>query len=191
MFRHPLPLKAVTGTSTDIMNRKKIISLILLAALIATSVYYFYPEQKLPADATIDKLVVLKSERQLMAYANGKLIKTYKIALGRTPVGAKEIEGDRKTPEGYYIINDKNPNSAYHKNLGISYPNAEDIKHAENLGRSPGGAIKIHGLRNGTSLIGKLHRWLDWTQGCAAVTDEEIDELYDAVAIGTPIEIRP
>ncbi|GAB3533104.1 hypothetical protein GCM10027443_17940 [Pontibacter brevis] len=173
------------------MNRKKILGFITVAAFIATSVYYFYPEQKLPAGTTIDKLVVVKSERQLIAYSDGQLIKTYSVALGRIPEGDKEYEGDKKTPEGIYIINDKNPNSAYHKNLGVSYPNADDISHAKSFGKSPGGDIKIHGLRNGTGFISKFHRWFDWTQGCVAVTDDEMDELYDAVAIGTPIEIRP
>lgn len=173
------------------MTRKKTIGFIAIAAFAATTIYYFYPEQKLPAGTKIDKLVVLKSERQLLTYSDGQLVKAYTVALGRIPEGDKEYEGDKKTPEGSYIINDKNPNSSYNKNLGISYPNPDDIKHAKTLGKSPGGAIKIHGLRNGTSLIGKFHRWMDWTQGCAAVTDEEIDELYNTVAIGTPIEIRP
>lgn len=173
------------------MTRKKIIGFIAVAALIAASVYYFSPEPQLPAGTKINKLVVLKSERKLLAYADGKLMKTYTIALGRTPVGDKEYEGDKRTPEGSYTINDKNPNSAYHKNLGVSYPNAENIRHAKSLGKSPGGNIKIHGLRNGTGSISKFHRLFDWTLGCMAVTDNEMDELYDAVPIGTPIEIRP
>ena len=174
-----------------LMTRKKIISFIAVAALIAASVYYFYPETNFPAGTKIDELIVLKSERKLLAYSNGKLIKTYTIALGRSPEGDKEYEGDKKTPEGTYTINDKNSRSAYHKNLGISYPNADDIRHAKSLGESPGGAIKIHGLRNGTGIISKFHRWFDWTMGCVAVTDKEMDELYDAVPVGTPIEIRP
>ncbi|SFH40544.1 L,D-transpeptidase catalytic domain [Pontibacter chinhatensis] len=156
----------------------------------AVTVYYFYPEPELPAGTEIDKLVVLKSERKILAYSDGKLMKTYTIALGRTPVGDKEYEGDKKTPEGRYYINDKNPNSAYHKNLGVSYPNEDDIRHARSLGKSPGGDIKIHGLRNGTGFISKFHRWWDWTLGCLALTDNEMDELYSAVPVGTPIEIR-
>lgn len=165
--------------------------LLVIVVSFALSAYYLYPESELQQGTQIDRLVVYKSERRLLAYSNGKLIKTYTIALGRTPFGDKEYEGDCKTPEGLYTINDKNPNSGYHKNLGISYPNADDTEQAKRLGKSPGGAIKIHGLRNGTSLIGKFHRWMDWTQGCLAVTDEEINELYKAVAVGTPIEIKP
>ncbi|WP_276497901.1 L,D-transpeptidase family protein [Pontibacter litorisediminis] len=153
--------------------------------------YNLFPEQELTPGTAIDRLIVYKSERKLLAYADNQLVKTYTISLGRKPDGRKEFEGDRRTPEGTYTINDKNPNSAYHKNLGISYPSADDIAHAKKLGKPVGGAIKIHGLRNGTSVIGKLHRWADWTQGCIAVTNDEISELYEAVAVGTPIEIHP
>ncbi|WP_092105795.1 L,D-transpeptidase family protein [Pontibacter chinhatensis] len=172
------------------MTRKKIFGFTAVVAFMAVTVYYFYPEPELPAGTEIDKLVVLKSERKILAYSDGKLMKTYTIALGRTPVGDKEYEGDKKTPEGRYYINDKNPNSAYHKNLGVSYPNEDDIRHARSLGKSPGGDIKIHGLRNGTGFISKFHRWWDWTLGCLALTDNEMDELYSAVPVGTPIEIR-
>ena len=103
----------------------------------------------------------------------------------------KEFEGDKKTPEGLYINNDKNPNSGYHKNLGISYPKKDNIENAKRLGKPTGGDVKIHGLRNKTGFISKFHRWSDWTLGCIAVTDEEIDELYNAVKIGTKIEIKP
>jgi murein L,D-transpeptidase YafK len=120
-----------------------------------------------------------------------QLVKTYKISLGKQPIGVKEFNGDKKTPEGLYLINDKNPNSRYHKNLGISYPNKDNIEDAKRLGKHPGGAVKIHGLRNKTGFISKFHRWFDWTLGCIAVTNEEIDELYNAVKIGTAIEINP
>lgn len=167
------------------------IAALLFAPLFGLALYYLYPEAKLEDDIAVNRLVVYKSQRTLLAYADAELVKIYSISLGRSPEGDKEYEGDNRTPEGVYTINDKNAYSAYHKNLGISYPNATDIAHARKLGKSPGGAIKIHGLRNGIGAIGKLHRWANWTQGCIAVTDEEIDELYRAVAIGTPIEIHP
>ena len=173
------------------MTKNKTIWTIIFLLFLGLIVYYFYPEDKLPADIQIDKLVVNKSERQMLAYSNGKLVKIYKISLGGNPIGDKEFEGDKKTPEGNYIINDKNPNSGYHKNLGVSYPNEEDIENAKRLEKPVGGDIKIHGLRNRTGIISKFHRWTDWTLGCIAVTDEEIDELYNAVKIGTPIEIHP
>jgi len=170
---------------------KKIIIIILLLILTGLSVYYFYPEDTLPVDTEIDRLVVYKSQRQLHAYSNGELIKTYRISLGGKPLGHKQFEGDKKTPEGIYRIDDKNPHSGYHKNLGISYPNEADKKYAGQYDKSPGGDIKIHGLRNGTGFISKFQRWKDWTLGCIAVTDSEIDELYRSVPIGTVIEIKP
>jgi murein L,D-transpeptidase YafK len=173
------------------MTKNKIIWTTIFLLFLGLIVYYFYPEDKLPTDIQIDKLVVYKSKRELLAYSNEKLVKTYKISLGGNPIGDKEFEGDKKTPEGLYIINDKNPNSGYHKNLGVSYPNKDDIENAKRLGKPVGGDIKIHGLRNRTGIIGKFHRWTDWTLGCIAVTDEEIDELYNSVKIGTPIEIHP
>lgn len=139
----------------------------------------------------IDTIVVEKGKRKLHAYSKGILMKTYRISIGRNPKGDKEFEGDRKTPEGLYYINDKNPNSGYYKNLGISYPNKDDVDHAKVLGKKPGGLIKIHGLKKGRGWIGRLHLLKDWTFGCIALTNTEIDELYAAVKIGTPIEIRP
>ena len=163
----------------------------ILLTLTGLTAYYFYPEDKLPRDIQIDNIVVYKSKRELLAYSNGQLHKTYKISLGRQPIGSKEFEGDKKTPEGIYFINDKNPNSGYYKNLGISYPDKDDIENAKHLGKSAGGDIKIHGIRNKIGFIGKFHRWFDWTLGCIAVTNGEIDELYKAVKIGTRIEIQP
>jgi murein L,D-transpeptidase YafK len=102
------------------MTKNKIIWLTIFLLSVGLTIYYFYPEKKLPAEIQIDRLVVYKSKRQLLAYSNGQIVKTYKISLGRQPIGDKEFEGDKKTPEGIYFINDKNPNSGYHKNLGIS-----------------------------------------------------------------------
>jgi murein L,D-transpeptidase YafK len=170
---------------------KKIIWLTIFLTLVGVLIYYFYPETKLSDDIRIDNIVVYKSKREMQVFSNGELLKTYKISLGRQPIGHKEFEGDKKTPEGIYFINDKNPNSSYHKNLGISYPNKDDLENAKQLGKSAGGDIKIHGIRNGIGLIGKFHRCFDWTLGCIAVTDREIDELYNAVEVGTSIEIKP
>ena len=148
-------------------------------------------ETPLSEDAVIDRLVVHKSQRTMSAYSKGKLLKTYPIALGKQPVGHKHFEGDGKTPEGKYRINDRNPNSAYHKNLGVSYPNDADKAYAAAQGKSPGGLIKIHDIKNGWGSIGKRHLQRDWTDGCIAVTDEEIDELYRSVKHNAEIEILP
>ncbi|OYU80663.1 MAG: hypothetical protein CFE23_08030 [Flavobacterium sp. BFFFF1] len=165
--------------------------IVIAIILFVIAGYYCWPETALPEDTKVDLLVVYKSKRKLLAYADGKLIKTYTISLGSDPIGHKAYEGDMKTPEGIYTINAKNANSGYHKNLGVSYPNDADREAAAAIGKKPGGDIKIHGLRNGRDWIGKLHRWTDWTHGCMAVTDREMDELFDAVAMGTPIEIKP
>ncbi len=160
---------------------------VIALALLAT--WYFYPGKKLPVGTIIDKLVVYKSKHKMEAYANGSLVKTYTIALGFSPNGHKQFEGDGRTPEGTYTINARNAKSAYHKNLGVSYPNAADRTYAETQGKSPGGDIKIHGLRNGRGYIGKFHQWKDWTHGCIAVTNAEIDELFASVKEDAVIEI--
>jgi murein L,D-transpeptidase YafK len=173
------------------MNKSRSLLFTTAFIIIIFSIYNLYPEEKLARGKTVDSLVILKSERKLVVYSQGQQLKTYSIALGKNPVGPKEFEGDGKTPEGSYLVTGKNPESGYHRNLGISYPDTEDIGRANRLKLSPGGDIKIHGLRNGLGFIGKFHRWFDWTNGCIAVTNEEIEELFMTVRIGAKIEIRP
>lgn len=173
------------------MKLSMIIIICVCAIIAALAGYYLMPSPKLPSGTIVDNLVVYKSKRKMEVYSGDRLVKTYVIALGRSPVGHKEYEGDCKTPEGVYKINDRNPNSAYHKNLGISYPNEQDVAHARTIGKDPGGHIKIHGLRNDRGYIGKFHRWKNWTAGCIAVTNEEVDELYAAVKKDAVITIRP
>jgi murein L,D-transpeptidase YafK len=171
--------------------RRKSFVLLTVGLFFGLTVYYFYPESSFPENVTIDKIVILKSSRQLKAFSHGKLIKKYKISIGGNPIGQKEFEGDKKTPEGIYFIDEKNPKSGYHRNLGISYPNQADIRRAKKFGEKTGSDIKIHGIRNGFGFIGKFHRLCDWTLGCIAVTNSEIEELYDHSTIGTIIEIKP
>jgi murein L,D-transpeptidase YafK len=165
--------------------------ILLCVFIVGVTVWWNYPMTALPQGTVIDKIVVLKSERKMMVYHGDELLKTYRISLGGSPIGHKEYQGDMRTPEGIYTINDKNPNSNYYKNLGISYPNDADRAHARSLGLSPGGDIKIHGLPNGSVDFGKFHLVTDWTHGCIAVTNEEMEELYNAVIIGAVIDIRP
>ena len=167
--------------------------IIILILIISTLGFFAYPqsEKRLDKSVMIEKLVVEKSKRRLHVYSNGELIKTYKISIGRNPKSDKEFEGDKRTPEGLYFINDKNPKSGYYKNLGISYPNKQDIEYASKIGKKSGGQIKIHGLKNGLAWIGRIHLLMDWTAGCIALTNKEIDELYYTVKIGTTIEIKP
>lgn len=138
-----------------------------------------------------DKVVIEKEARKLALFSKGREIKVYKIALGRNPKGAKEKEGDKKTPEGVYIIDSHNTISGYHRSLHISYPNENDKKRAKELGVSTGGSIYIHGMRNGLGWIGRFHTWFDWTKGCIAVTNKEIEEISRLVPDGTVVEIRP
>lgn len=138
-----------------------------------------------------DRVLIEKKERRLTLFSNGRVIKTYTIALGGNPTGPKERQGDNKTPEGTYVIDSRNRDSRYHMSLHISYPNEKDRKRARELGVPPGGDIMIHGLKNGFSKVGNLHTGLDWTKGCIAVTDEEIEEIEALVPNGTVVEIRP
>lgn len=140
----------------------------------------------------IDLIVVEKSRRILSIYDNGTLVKSYKISLGKNPIGHKQFEGDSKTPEGIYYIDGKNPKSKYFLNLGISYPNEKDKEYAAGKGKSAGGDIKIHGLPNNFSIAKPLFdMYGDWTQGCIAVNNEDMAELYNIIDIGTKIEIKP
>lgn len=174
------------------MKKVRILRISLIVVLIFSSAFINSVYLKnLDKDIKITKIVVYKSKRKLVVFHNNDLLKSYKISLGRNPVGAKHFQGDNKTPEGLYFINDKNPNSNYHLNLGISYPAKKDIEYAKKYGKSPGGNIKIHGLKNGLGFLGKLHRLFDWTHGCIALTNHEIEELYDHTKIGTPILIKP
>ncbi len=138
-----------------------------------------------------DSVLILKKEHVMELLAGGKVIRTCKVALGRGGLEPKQREGDARTPEGHYIIDAREPASHYHKALHVSYPNAEDRKRAAKLGVPPGGAIMIHGLPNGMDWVGSAHRLYDWTLGCIAVTDEEIDEIWDMVPLNTPVEIPP
>lgn len=138
-----------------------------------------------------DRVFVEKSRRQLTLYRKDEVLKTYKIALGPDPVGHKEKEGDGRTPEGRYTIDYRNARSQFHRALHISYPSAADKAHARALGVSPGGDIMIHGLGKAFSWMGTLHAARDWTLGCIAVTNAEIEEIWKAVPDGTPVEIVP
>lgn len=140
---------------------------------------------------TADRILVEKQARRLTLISKGEVLKAYKIALGGNPIGPKERQGDNKTPEGTYIIDSRNKDSRYHRSLHVSYPNERDKKRAKDLGVSPGGDIMIHGIKNGLSWVGDAHTEVDWTQGCIAVTDEEIEEIGRLAPNGTTVEIRP
>jgi len=138
----------------------------------------------------VTSIVVNKAARKMYLLHNEDILRSYEFELGFAPVGDKQVEGDGKTPEGTYIIDRRNPNSQFHLSLGISYPNAKDIAEARAMGKSPGGDIFIHGQPNAfKSRRGSVGD--DWTWGCIAVSNREMEEIYAMVKNGTIITIRP
>jgi len=168
-------------------------SAVLLRSVLLLLLASFLP---LPADGAerplqADHIVVLKSERRLMLLHEGVVLKSFWIALGRHPEGIKTAAGDGRTPEGIYRIDARNRDSYYHRALHISYPNDADRKRAWRLGVDPGGNIRIHGVPPGFGPTGPGERMFDWTDGCIAVTNADMDEIWARVPLGTTVEIRP
>jgi murein L,D-transpeptidase YafK len=145
------------------------------------------------SDAAVhaDRIVVLKAKRTMLLYRGDKIIKTYRVALGGNPIGPKARQGDHKTPEGIYRIDAKNSKSQFHVSLHVSYPSEKDQANAKKLGLSPGADIMIHGLPDKYAYLGLMQSHYDWTDGCIAVSNAEIEEIWKFVPVGTPVEIRP
>lgn len=142
------------------------------------------------SSAMVDLVKVDKSKRRMYLIDNGQVVKEFRIALGKNPKGHKTQEGDHRTPEGRYYLDFVIDKSEFYRSIHISYPNPRDIAYAAKLHVDPGGDIKIHGLRNGEKRPAKFVQSFDWTNGCIAITNEEMDELLTLVKTGTPIEIR-
>jgi murein L,D-transpeptidase YafK len=138
-----------------------------------------------------DKVLIQKSARQLTLLRNGKPFRSYHVSLGSNPKGAKEREGDGRTPEGVYAIDSRNASSKFHLALHVSYPSAVDRIRAGRLRVSPGGEIMIHGTPNRWRWLGFVFAHVDWTAGCIAVSDRDIEEIWKLVPNGTAVEIRP
>jgi murein L,D-transpeptidase YafK len=139
----------------------------------------------------VDSIVVEKRAHRLTLFYARRRVRQYRIALGGNPVGDKMSIGDRRTPEGMFYVDYRNPASQFHLALHITYPDSAHEARALAKGVPPGGDIMIHGLPTGLRSVGAKHRATDWTNGCVALTDEEIEEFYEAVKVGTPVEIRP
>ena len=139
----------------------------------------------------VNEVLVRKQERRLYLIAGDRVVKSYQIGLGDNPVGHKLHEGDERTPEGHYTLDWRNPESSFYKSIHISYPNAEDRELASSWGLNPGGNIMIHGLPNHAKGLQSAYLGLDWTNGCIAVSNEEMDEIWELVDDGTPIRILP
>jgi murein L,D-transpeptidase YafK len=166
-------------------------AVVCVLGLVALYFFAHHNSSPVPAGATIDRIVVEKSQRKLLIFHGAKWLKTYRVALGRNPVGPKEREGDMKTPEGIYKIDSRNPQSSFHLALHISYPSDADKARAAERNVSAGSDIMIHGIQNGLGWMGAFHRHVDWTAGCIALTDEEIEELWRVTPDGTTVEILP
>lgn len=138
-----------------------------------------------------DQVLVVKSERTLYLKRQGMLLRSYPVALGPVPWGHKEQEGDERTPEGRYVLDFKNSESRYYKSIRISYPNYQDRARAQALGVEPGGNIMIHGQPPESEWEPEVAQLFNWTNGCIAVSNEAMDEIWHAVSVGTPIEILP
>lgn len=138
-----------------------------------------------------DSILVDKKRRMLHLISEGKLLRTYQIALGGKPTGKKNCEGDNRTPEGVYNIDFKNSASDFHLSLQVSYPSQDDINRARQLGCDPGGEIMVHGLPNNPIKRKLVRHPRDWTKGCMAVRDGEIEEIYSLIDKGSEIEICP
>lgn len=138
-----------------------------------------------------DAVVVKKKERKLYLLKNGKAYRTYDVSLGASPVGHKQTAGDKRTPEGRYVLGSRDENSRFYKSIHISYPNQEDLQRAQQTGIDAGEAIMIHGQPNGFAWAWWLLNLWDWTNGSVAVNNQDMDEIWSLVDNGTPIEITP
>ncbi|MBK5963062.1 hypothetical protein CCR95_02890 [Thiocystis minor] len=145
------------------------------------------------ANGPVDQVVVKKSERQIELHSRGQVVRKYRVALGGSPNGHKYREGDQRTPVGDYVLNWRNPRSNFYKAIHISYPNEQDKLASRQLGFNPGGMIMLHGLPNyiQSESMRRLYINRDWTHGCIAVQNHEIDEIWNLVPDGTPIRILP
>lgn len=169
----------------------RLTALALLVLMVAAAWRIFplpEPERDLPPlTGTIDLIEIDKSERRMTVYREGVALRSYDVALGFSPVGDKSREGDGRTPEGRFRIDRRNPQSKFHLSLGLDYPHDEDKEHAEAYGFSPGGDIFIHGQPNWFPSVMRG----DWTEGCIAVTNSEMEELWRVARLGTEVVIRP
>src|ERR1051326_200748 len=173
---------SVSGSSRDTA---------LATLTVATPPISHAPMMNVKGVLAADSLVVEKAKHTLTLYQAGFPVRTYAVALGKEPTGDKQRIGDNRTPEGLFRIDFKKAQSKFHMALHISYPDAAHIQRARALGVSTGGDIMIHGLPPAFKDYGAAHREFDWTEGCIAVTDEEIEEIWRAAPQGAPIQIKP
>ncbi len=155
--------------------------LLLMALLVADVV----------AGEYADKVLVDKSNARLYLLRSGQIYRSFPVVFGGQPKGHKQQQGDERTPEGHYTLDYKNPHSSYYKSIHISYPNSADRQRARAKGVNPGGEIMIHGQKNGFGWLAAVTQKYNWTNGCIALSNADMDAVWQAVKVGTPIEIRP
>lgn len=177
-------------------RRARVAILCGAAAALATAAFFYLRDTSGtppsgPASFNVDRVLVEKAKRRLTLYDGATAVRSYPISLGGNPLGHKRQEGDRRTPEGLYALDWRNPNSKFHLSLHVSYPDAADRVSAARRGVKPGGDIMVHGLPNGLGAFAGQMLKRDWTDGCIAVNNEAIEEIWLNVKDGTPIEIRP
>jgi murein L,D-transpeptidase YafK len=164
---------------------------VVIAVLVVLAIWMLPDSAVLPPSAQADRIVVNKQAHMMTLLHEGQVLKSYRVALGRGGPGPKVHAGDNKVPEGVYRIVGRNEHSGFYRALRVGYPTPQQVQDAQRRGVDPGGDIMIHGIRNGLGWVGRMQRYVDWTKGCIAVTDREMDEIWRAVPVGTPIEIRP
>ena len=162
-----------------------------LSKFVIIALFLTLPAQNSSGVQKADAVLVVKSEKRLYLISKGERIASFRVTFGDKPKGHKQKRGDERTPEGHYVLDYKNPNSKFHKSIHISYPNARDREVARLLGVDPGGDIMIHGQTNGWGWASPIVQFFPWTDGCIALTNTNMDHVWEAVDPGTPIEIRP
>jgi murein L,D-transpeptidase YafK len=173
----------VSSARVFLIRRRGVVAVLALALCSCTA--------EAESDGKVDLVRVVKSESRLYLLSEEQVVAKFRIALGKSPEGHKQEQGDGKTPEGEYVLDWKNPDSKFYRSIHVSYPNGQDRSAAKKRGVDPGGDIMIHGQKNGLAWLTPLAQNFNWTDGCIAVTDEEMDVIWEAVEVPTPIEILP
>ena len=176
-----------TAIPGPMIGRRAFLAVVLMALLLPVVGSESRAEEAVQAD----RIVVLKGERRLLLMRDGEIMKSYWVALGRNPTGHKVEQGDGRTPEGLYRIEERSEDSLYYRSMRISYPSGADRARAQELGVDPGGNILIHAVPDGFEPTGPGVRMIDWTNGCIAVTNADMDDIWTRVPDGVPVEIRP
>jgi len=162
-----------------------------IVVVVATLVSSAPAQDQGPPEPPADTVIVIKSERKLLLLRDNVVIETFRVVFGSSPEGHKQVRGDGRTPEGRYVLDYKNPNSKFYKSIHISYPDAADRARAAKAGVDPGDHIMIHGQKNGWRWLSPLAQFVNWTDGCIALRDDDMDRVWQLIEAGTPIEIRP